>query len=265
MNFFKSFYDKYLDINLLDFEHIGFNLEINKVILFLAIALCIAFVGLYRHQTYVSHLLRRMLKLDAFGESKARSLRELKLSESKAIRRLVTNREGYLKRCLFYVGESHTGVEDSSHAEGQVGSNATECKADTDSKRGEIFVSAEEASDRKESGEAANPKDAAYAAENQKNPNTPAAVSDNKVQNTAEQSREVTLQGVPFLSDGLISPDAKLYIPEEGRDLAVNMLDKSNSSVPRLVLSCLLVVGISLALIFAMPEILPALNDFLAP
>lgn len=262
MNFFKSFYDKYLDINLLDFEHIGFNLEINKVILFLAIALCIAFVGLYRHQTYVSHLLRRMLKLDAFGESKARSLRELKLSESKAIRRLVTNREGYLKRCLFYVGESHTGVEDSSHAEGQVGSNATECKADTDSRRSEEAVSVEEASDSKE---AATHEDAAYAAENQKNPNTPAAVSDNKVQNTTEQSREVTLQGVPFLSDGLISPDAKLYIPEDGRDLAVNMLDKSNSSVPRLVLSCLLVVGISLALIFAMPEILPALNDFLAP
>ena len=79
------------------------------------------------------------------------------------------------------------------------------------------------------------------------------------------ESREEAQGGVPFLADGLISPDAKIYIPNDKRDLVGRLLEKSNYSVPRLALSCGLVVGIALVLIFAMPEILPALNDLLAP
>lgn len=244
MNIFKIFYTKYLDINLLDFEHIGFNLEINKVILFLAIALCLAFVGLHRYNINVSHLLRRLIKLDAIGKENAKSLRELKLSESRAVRRLVTNREGYLKRCIFFVGESRK----EEATEEQEISSATGEEAATVGEEATVV------------NEVANATE-----EGCENAATPDTVSRETAKSQGDESREEAQGGVPFLADGLISPDAKIYIPNDKRDLVGRLLEKSNYSVPRLALSCGLVVGIALALIFAMPEILPALNDLLAP
>ena len=78
-----SFYEKYLSLNLNDYPAIGIDLEINKLILIIFIALAISTVFLNYHRLTVYTVIKQLTRHGAFGEGCAASLDVLRLSEKR--------------------------------------------------------------------------------------------------------------------------------------------------------------------------------------
>ena len=209
--------EKILSVNLNEYSNINIDLEINKILFFLAIFLSLGAVGLFLHGRKVALLFKRMIRLEVFNKDRAKSRSDLGLGDNRAIRRLVTNREGYLKRCIKILALEDYN-EAVSTAPGEQKDDAAADVASSD--EGGAVVTAKSDSSSAELGEV-------------------------------------------ILSDGLISPDARIYIPEESRDFALKILNNDSGSVSKLIISCALIVGICAALIFLMSDILSLLNSLL--
>ena len=116
MEFFKNIYEKYLSVNLSDYKNIGIDLDINVLVLGITVAFIVISILMYRRQTVISTLFKKLIRTEAFGENKAVTLAELGLCEKK-YRRLVLNREGNLKSCLSVIGEKRQTCEDYLNGE----------------------------------------------------------------------------------------------------------------------------------------------------
>lgn len=64
--------------------------------------------------------------------------------------------------------------------------------------------------------------------------------------------------------DGLISKDARIYIPSDRKDLAAHILETHSTSIMKTVFSCALILTVGLTLFFTMPYILSAINTALS-
>lgn len=154
---FKAFYEKYLCLNLKDYFGDGFDLEINKLLIFIFLGLCIASVVINVSQATVALMLKKLLRLEAFGEEKAKTLKELRLADNKMLRYMLKSRGGQLKRLLRAAGEKVVTYEEYIAAEEakKLAKRAKktakrEEKALLDSKNGnsdEITVASDEAED----------------------------------------------------------------------------------------------------------------------
>ncbi len=257
MQFLKNFYNKYLSVNLSDYENIKVNLDINLVVLAVALALVIASIGIYRHQTLVATLYKKLLRKEVFGKDLAVSLGDLGLAD-KSFRKLLTERYGNLKNSLLFIGEEGTTKE--AYAE----SNETSSEIATSplsevSENPEPEVAAERAeSDEDEvKDEKAGDGAAEVLSTASENPEFTSRETDN---NAAKSGAAVKI----YENDGLVSADAKFYIPEDKKDLANHILATNNSTLPRTLISCALILAVGLTLFFTMPEILSAINSALA-
>lgn len=216
----KYYIEKFLSVNLKDYSNIGIDLEINKILFFLAVALTLGAIGLYIHGKKVALLFKRMIRLEVFGRDGAKNLSDLGLGDNKAIRRLVTNRAGYLKKCIKILGDERMTFEEYA-----------------------------EEKNRKERGE-------------EKESNAELIDIADTESNIAVKEGETPCLNT-YLSDGLISPDAKIYIPETSRDFALKILDNDSGSAAKLIVSCAIILGICSVLILFMPDILAGLNSLL--
>ena len=104
MEFFKNIYRDYLSVNLSDYKNININLDINMVILGLTIALTVICFLMYKRQTLIEALFKKLKRCEAYGKEKAVTLKSLGLCE-KRFRKLLTNRQGNLKPCIVIIGE----------------------------------------------------------------------------------------------------------------------------------------------------------------
>lgn len=95
---FKNFLEKYLNFNLK--EATGIDLEVNKVILVIAIGFCIAAIFINLKQSKISAVLRGLIRKEAFSPDAAVSIKKLGLEKSGLARRLLQNREGFLKAVI---------------------------------------------------------------------------------------------------------------------------------------------------------------------
>ncbi len=247
MEILKRFYNDYICLNLSSYENIGLNFEINKLITFLAIGLIIAAFGIHRHQTNIYLLFKKLIRTDAIGESRAISLSDLKLASHKPVRRLATNREGALRRCLMIAYDNETASMGA--AEGLGANEASEAEAESKS------VTSESAAVT--TIENKPPSDST-------NSETEGKAQANTKDESASSSEKSKYYAVPVAQDGLISPDAKLYIPEEKRDFAEHLLSSCETSLPKFLITVGLIVGLYAALIFTMPLILSGIDSMLA-
>ena len=94
-NYMLSDVKEYLSVNLNDYKNIGINFEINKFILFCAIALCVvAFYVNYKRSLMVNTV-KQLLRKNAIDEESAKTLVELKLDSSRGIKKAIfTSSEG---------------------------------------------------------------------------------------------------------------------------------------------------------------------------
>ena len=220
MDFFKNFYNKYLSVNLADYENIKVNLDINFVVLGVTLALIIACFGLYRHQTQVATLYKKLIRKEAYGTEGATSLKELGLTD-KSYRKILTERYGNIKKSLVIAGERRMTYEEYTES--------------FKSKKGGKIIPENETAD------------------SAKIPDIPGEVLENSTDTETES-------GHIYENDGMVSTDAKFYIPEDKKDLAYHILSRNGATLPRTLISCGLILAIGLTLFFTMPDILSAIN-----
>jgi hypothetical protein len=95
---FKTFLEKYLNYNIK--EATGVDLEINKVILLIAIGFIIAAVFINIKQSKISALLRGLIRKNAYSPETAVTVKALRLDKSIIARGLLEKREGFLKTVI---------------------------------------------------------------------------------------------------------------------------------------------------------------------
>lgn len=104
MNFFRKIYNDYFCVNLKDYDKIGIDLEINKILLFLFLGLIAATVFISITSANTSLLLKKLLRSDAFSEEKAKKLSELGLSDNRAVKSLLSKGSGPIDKIIRFVG-----------------------------------------------------------------------------------------------------------------------------------------------------------------
>ena len=102
---------EYLSVNLNDYENININFEVNKFILFCAIALCfVAFYINYKRSLMVN-IVKQLLRKNAIDEESAKTLVELKLDSSRGIKKAIFTSSQF-RRLISIVGESRPTYEE---------------------------------------------------------------------------------------------------------------------------------------------------------
>ena len=96
--------EKHFSINLNDYDAIGFNLEINKVVLgtFVALILGVIFLNAYRGNIRI--MVMQLTRHNAKSEDSAKTLKELGLHNSKYLKRLLSS-DNEMTRIVGRVGE----------------------------------------------------------------------------------------------------------------------------------------------------------------
>lgn len=101
----------YLSLNLKDYENIGINFEINKFLLFLGIALCVATFVISRKRALLSDTVKQLFRHGATSEEGAKTLSELGLSGSSSIKRALST-DSQLRKMVSFVGEKKLSYEE---------------------------------------------------------------------------------------------------------------------------------------------------------
>ena len=83
----KTYFEKYLTLNLRDYPNIAADLPINMVLLLAALALSVAFVALSIKRRNARALIGQLIRHGAVGESQAKTLGELGLIGVRGVRR----------------------------------------------------------------------------------------------------------------------------------------------------------------------------------
>lgn len=117
MQFFKNIYDKYLCVNLRDYENLGLNLEINKLLFFVFVGLCIASVFISINQAKISLLIKKLIRSEAFSEQAAKSLSDLGLGNDKGIKSILSKQSGVITRIVSFVGYKKPTYEEYVEAQ----------------------------------------------------------------------------------------------------------------------------------------------------
>ena len=82
----------YFKINLSDYENIGISLEINKAVLVAFVALIVGIVLLNRSRGVTRLVVMQLTRHGATSEDKAKTISELGLAESRAVKKLLSGR-----------------------------------------------------------------------------------------------------------------------------------------------------------------------------
>ena len=85
MEAIKNFYRNYICLNLNEFENLSADLEINKVLFFLALGICAACFVLNYYQSVISLFLKKLIRAEATAEN-AKTLSDLGLKENKTLK-----------------------------------------------------------------------------------------------------------------------------------------------------------------------------------
>ena len=101
--FKKIYYDIFL-INLNEYPNINTDLQINVLLLGIALAICAAAIIVTLYRSSLQRLIKQLTRLGACSEESARTLADLGLERSLTIK-LALSREGRLTRMVGRVGE----------------------------------------------------------------------------------------------------------------------------------------------------------------
>ena len=117
MEFLKNIYTKYISVNLKDYIHPDLDFPINKVLIFVAIGLCIACIVINYTQSVTSRFLKKLIRLDAFSEDSSKTLKDLGLADHKQTQLIISRNSGAVKRILGVVGRKKITYEEYVAAE----------------------------------------------------------------------------------------------------------------------------------------------------
>jgi hypothetical protein len=117
MNLLKDFYNDFICLNLKDYKNIGIDFEINKLILLFFSALIVGCIIVSINQMNLTLLLRKLMKIEAYSESSAKTLSQLGLADNAGIRSLITKNDGRISKIIAVVGIKRQTYEEYIEAE----------------------------------------------------------------------------------------------------------------------------------------------------
>ncbi len=98
-----EFYNNYFLVNLNDYDNIGIDLEISKILFYFLVSLIILAITIsYRRAAMIS-IIKRLLQQESFDEGSAKTLAELDIDNFGT--RLALSLKGCLSRIVMRVGE----------------------------------------------------------------------------------------------------------------------------------------------------------------
>lgn len=107
----QNFIDKYLELNLKDFENFGFDLEITKLLglVFLGIMIAAVAMNLINQNTHL--IIKSLLRHECTTEEKAKTLSELRITSVFAAR-VAFSDSGRLNKVIKRVGEKEYSYDE---------------------------------------------------------------------------------------------------------------------------------------------------------
>lgn len=103
--------NEYLSLNLKDYENIGIDFEVNKFLLILGISLCVASFVISRQRSIICEMIKQLFRHSATSKENAKTLGELGLIDSHAIKRSLSS-DSQLRRLVSFVGERKLSYEE---------------------------------------------------------------------------------------------------------------------------------------------------------
>ena len=102
---FIEFYNKVFNINLSDYENIGLNFPINKVLFAITVVICAACIFVELQRKYTKDLVCQLIRHEASGEDSAKTLEELGLDSSFFVKRIIGSETSFVSRLVKRVGK----------------------------------------------------------------------------------------------------------------------------------------------------------------
>lgn len=100
-------------LNLYDYEHIKFRLPIGMIVTFMAIGLCAAAFFITYRKRYTYALYGQLIRHNAISPESAKTLKELRLSDYKAVKRALS-RSGQISYAVKRVNDEKPTYEEVS-------------------------------------------------------------------------------------------------------------------------------------------------------
>ena len=263
----KAFYEKYLTLNLKDYG-ISLDLEINKVLIVIFLGLCAACFFVNYSQSNIALVLRKLLRSGAVGEDNAKTLAELGLSSAKPVKKLLSKSGGPMKSIISYVGEvkltyeEYIAREKAERAAKKAQKRGDVKRPSRDAVRGEINApiqdSKEESDNKNISSAALNDEREELSITEIDTPDTSADI-EKFTENQCFEENKASKNDIETIDFST----AKFFIREEKKEAAMRAFSKNSGSLIKTALSCVLLLGFCLALVFLMPTILSAVKGII--
>ena len=201
-------------------------------------------------QGVIATLLKKLIRSEAFGEENAKSLRDLGLDKNGAVVSLLAKKEGYIKKLVKRVGDCDCS-EKTAEQNAENGSSDKKSQHVSEkcciSLEKDADFSTEEAANATEVLEAAGENTISDGGEE-------APLTDAICDMEGDTKAATDSTGREEMGDDCAQ--GLYYIPNDAKTFAFVSLEKNNSSVLKSILFAALVLGFSLAAIFAMPSLL---------
>ncbi len=100
-----EFYNKIFNINLSDYENIGGNFPINKILFLITVALCVAYVIIELQKKSSQDVVKQLTRHEANTEESAVTLEEIGLHKAFLVKMLLKSDTSFLSRLVKRVGK----------------------------------------------------------------------------------------------------------------------------------------------------------------
>ncbi len=268
----KEFYHKYIELNLKDYPNIGLDLEINKLLFFVFLALIAASVFASYIQASIALMVKKLLRTSSFNEESSKTLADLGLDKHKTLKFALTRATGSAALIIREVGKRTPTYEEYMDIERREKEQKKEKKKQKRANRPSFLSSlkkldsinsqpaskesnsisvAPEAITKESTNVATAPEKIAEASI------TPEGSADTACAKEAVSAKELLRRAAPDFDT------AKFYIPSDMEERALRYYNTKQGSVVKTVLSCLGLLAFYIALVFLMPTALSALSSLL--
>ena len=112
MKLFNKFYYDYVDIKLSDYKGFDSDLAINKLLFFVFLGLALASLFITYYNATATLLLRKLTRTGAHGEEQGKTLSDIGLGDSWAVKSLLRAKSGALKSMISRCGEVELTFEE---------------------------------------------------------------------------------------------------------------------------------------------------------
>ena len=114
---FGYFFENYFSVNLKDYNNIGIDLPINKVLMAVFLSMCAVCIVIHVHKRNMYRLLKQMSRHCCFDENGAKTLKELGLADNLFIKKSLSSDTSIINKIVRRVGKVTLTYEEYAEAE----------------------------------------------------------------------------------------------------------------------------------------------------